>query len=59
MIRNDAIFSEINSPKGPFIDRDLYVFVYDLNGKVMAHRQNPKMIGKELIGMSTSVKILT
>ncbi len=48
---NDAVFAEINNPKGPFVDRDLYVFVYDLNGKVKAHGQNPKMIGKELIGM--------
>ena len=47
----DAAFAEINNPKGQFTDRDLYVFVYDLNGKVMAHGQNLKMIGKELIDM--------
>ena len=27
------------------------MFVYDMNGKVMAHGQNQKMIGKELIDM--------
>ena len=47
----DAAFAEINNPKGQFTDRDLYVFVYDINGKVMAHGQNLKMIGKELIDM--------
>ncbi len=32
-------------------DRDLYVVVYGLDGKVMAHGQNPKMVGKDLIDM--------
>ena len=48
---NDTAFAEINNPKGQFTDRDLYVFVYDMNGKCVAHGQNPKMIGKELIDM--------
>jgi len=48
---NDAAFAEINNPKGQFTDRDLYVFVYDMSGKVVAHGQNLKMIGKELIDM--------
>jgi len=48
---NEAAFAEINNPKGKFVDRDLYVFVYDMNGKCVAHGQNPKMIGKELIDM--------
>ena len=48
---NDAAFAEVNNKNGQFTDRDLYVFVYDINGKVMAHGQNLKMIGKELIDM--------
>jgi len=47
----DAAFAEINNPKGRFTDRDLYVFVYDMSGKCVAHGQNLKMIGKELIDM--------
>ena len=47
----DAVFTEINNPKGQFTKGDLYVFVYDMSGKVMAHGQNLKMIGKELIDM--------
>jgi cytochrome c len=30
-------------------DRDLYVVVYDVAGKCLAHGQNPKMVGKDLI----------
>lgn len=45
----DKAFAEINDPRGQFTDRDLYVVVYDLNGKNLAHGQNPRMIGKDLI----------
>lgn len=34
-----------------FKDRELYVIVYDLNGKNLAHGANPKLVGKDLIGM--------
>jgi signal transduction histidine kinase len=34
-----------------FFDRDLYVIVYDLEGRVLAHGQNPKMVGKVLIDL--------
>ncbi len=45
---NEKAFAEISNPKGKFIDRDLYVFVYDLNGTCVAHGANQKMIGKDL-----------
>ncbi len=57
LIRADGrekAFAEINNPKGKFVDRDLYIFVYDMNGKCVAHGFNPKMIGKELIEMKDS-----
>ncbi|HUL31843.1 MAG TPA: cache domain-containing protein, partial [Thermodesulfobacteriota bacterium] len=44
----DKAFAEINNPKGKFVDRDLYIFVYDMDGKCVAHGFNPKMIGKDL-----------
>ena len=47
----EKAFAEINTPKGQFVDRDLYIFVYDLNGKCVAHGFNPKMIGKDLLEM--------
>lgn len=45
----DKAIAEISNSKGQFIDRDLYVTVYDMNGKCLAHGVNPKMIGKDLI----------
>ena len=47
----DKALTEISNPKGKFIDRDLYVFVYDMNGKCVAHGFNQKMIGKDLVDM--------
>jgi cytochrome c len=41
--------AEISNPKGQFVDRDLYITVYDMNGKCLAHGANPKMIGRDLI----------
>jgi cytochrome c len=34
-----------------FKDRDLYIFVYDFNGKALAQGANPKLVGKELLNM--------
>lgn len=34
-----------------FKDRDLYVIVYDLNGKNLAQGANPKLVGKDLINL--------
>ena len=45
----EKAFAEINNPKGQFTDRDLYVVVYDINGKVLAHGANAKMIGRDLL----------
>jgi cytochrome c len=47
----DKAFAEFNDTKGKFVVGDLYVFVYDLNGKCVSHGSNAKMIGKDLIGL--------
>ncbi len=47
----DKGLAEISNPKGQFIDRDLYIFVYDLKGKCVGHGFNQKMIGKDLLAM--------
>ena len=47
----EKAFLEVNNPKGKFVDRDLYIFVYDTNGKCVAHGFNQKMIGKDLLEM--------
>ena len=48
-VGRDKAFAEISNPKGQFADGDLYVVVYDLKGKVLAHGANAKMIGKDVI----------
>jgi len=42
-------YPEITKRTGKFVDRDLYVVVYGLDGKVLAHGGNAKLVGKELI----------
>jgi cytochrome c len=41
--------AEISNKAGAFIDRDLYLVVYGLDGTVRAHGANQKMVGKNLI----------
>jgi signal transduction histidine kinase len=45
----DKAYPEIDNRKGQFVDRDLYIVVYRLDGKVMAHGANAKLIGKDMI----------
>jgi cytochrome c len=42
-------YEVFNDRVGPFVDRDLYIMVYDLNGKCLAHGANSKLIGMDLI----------
>lgn len=46
-----AYKSFTDHPDGAFKDRDLYVFVYDFEGNCLAQGANPKMVGKNLLGM--------
>jgi cytochrome c len=41
-------YPEITNKAGKFIDRDLYVVVYKLDGMVLAHGSNEKFVGKDL-----------
>ena len=47
----DKGYAEIDNKQGQFTDRDLYLVVYQLDGKVLAHGANEKMIGKMLIDL--------
>ena len=40
---------EFSNPKGQFSKGELYVFAYDINGTMMAHPNNPKLIGQNLL----------
>jgi signal transduction histidine kinase len=53
-VGRDKAFADFNNKTGPFTDRDLYVVVYDMKGKVLAHGANEKMIGKDLIDLRDS-----
>lgn len=44
----DKTLAEMSNNKGQFVDRDLYISVYDMNGKVIAHGTNAKLIGKDV-----------
>src|SRR2546423_15455571 len=44
----EKAYPEIVNKKGQFTDRDLYVVVYQLDGKVLAHGANEKLVGKDL-----------
>ncbi|MBL8287561.1 MAG: cache domain-containing protein [Rubrivivax sp.] len=48
----DKGYAEISNKSGAFVDRDLYLVVYGLDGKCLAHGANPKQIGKDLIDLT-------
>jgi cytochrome c len=47
----DKAFAEFNNPKGPFIDRDLYIFAFLANGDGIerANGANIKLVGKNVL----------
>jgi signal transduction histidine kinase len=42
-------YPEISNKAGKFVNGDLYVVVYQLDGKVLAHGSNEKFVGKDMI----------
>ena len=46
----EKAYDEFTNGKS-FKDRDLYIIVYDLNGKNLAQGANPKLVGKNLIAL--------
>jgi cytochrome c len=47
----DKGYAEITNKKGAFVDRDLYLVVYGLDGTVLAHGANEKQVGHNLIDL--------
>lgn len=47
----DKGYAEISNKGGAFVDRDLYLVVYGLDGTVLAHGANTKQIGHNLIDL--------
>lgn len=48
----DKGYAEIGNRKGAFVDRDLYLVVYGLDGKCLAHGANDKQVGRDLIELT-------
>lgn len=47
----EKVFVDFTAPSKKYVSKDLYIVVYDTNGKCVAHGQNAKQTGKDLIGM--------
>ncbi len=45
----DAGVKEINNKQGKFVWKDTYVFLMDLDGKMLAHPMSPALIGQGLL----------
>jgi signal transduction histidine kinase len=46
----EQTITEINTPGGSFVDRDLYVFVAGPDHKIIAHGADPGRVGDTLVG---------
>jgi hypothetical protein len=45
----EKAYPEFNNRKGQFVDRDVYIVVYGLDGVVRAHGGNEKLVGKDML----------
>ena len=43
--------ADITDRNGPFVDRELYLNVYDMNGTSLAHGGNAKFVGKNMMDL--------
>ncbi len=44
----DKAMAEFNNPKGQFVKGELFIFVQNMQGVVLAHGGNPKLVGQNL-----------
>jgi cytochrome c len=47
----DKLLAEVMNLKGEFVDRELYISVWDTQAKVLAHGANAKLVGKDFIDL--------
>jgi cytochrome c len=45
----EKAYASYQSKSGPFIYKDLYIMVYDMNGKCVAHGADPSRVGKDYL----------
>ena len=48
-VGKEQAYFDFTFRSAPFMDRDLYVVVYGMDGRVFAHGQNARMVGREVI----------
>jgi cytochrome c len=49
----DAAIKAINDPKGSFVWKDSYVFMMDMNGKMLAHPMQPELLKQKHLLLMT------
>jgi len=47
----EKALAEVSNSGGQFVKGELYVFIWDLGGTVIAHGANQKLIGKDVSGL--------
>ena len=47
----DKVLAEMTDPKGAWVDRELYLTVYRMDGTALAHGANAKFVGKNMIDL--------
>jgi len=45
----DKVLAEMTDKTGPWVDRELYLTVYKMDGTALAHGANAKFVGKNMI----------
>jgi hypothetical protein len=50
----EIALAEFTNPKGPFVQDEMYIFVLDSDGIMIAHGVNEKYIGKNFIDLKDS-----
>jgi hypothetical protein len=50
-VGKDKAYADFMQKPGPWVDRDLYVTVFDLSGKTLSHGANAKLVGKDNINL--------
>ncbi len=50
-VGRDKAYADFMTKPGPWVDRDLYITVFDMNGKTLAHGANGRLVGKDNLNM--------
>ncbi|MFY9514259.1 MAG: cache domain-containing protein [Rubrivivax sp.] len=50
-VGKDKAYADFMTKPGPWVDRDLYITVFDMSGKTLAHGANARMVGKDNINL--------